>query len=267
MKYSFLALGAALVSVPALAHHEHIVSGVGYFTSPMALIVLALAAMFGLGCLTRSMKKVLLGSGVLLAATPALAHHPLGGMPMETFTQGLLSGVGHPILGFDHLFFIALVGIVAVFTCKRYVAPAAYIGAMLVGCLLMYAGVALPAKEVFIGLSLLVLGGLALSGRTPALVPVIGLFALFGLFHGSAFGDSIAAQEGGAGMAVLVGYLIGLGAVQYLIALGSGWITENVWKASNAAAMQPRIAGAMVAGVGLFLTLENIEGPLLAAIF
>ena len=186
---------------------------------------------------------------------------------METFTQGLLSGVGHPVLGFDHLFFIALVGIVAVFTSKRYVAPAAYIGAMLIGCLLMYSGVALPAKEVVIGLSLLVLGGVALSGRAPGLVPVIGLVAVFGLFHGSAFGDSIAAQEGGAGMTVLLGYLIGLGVIQYLIALASGWVTENVWKASSAAALQPRLAGAMVAGVGLFLTLEIIEGPLLNAIF
>ena len=66
---------------------------------------------------------------------------------------------------------------------------------------------------------------------------------------------------------MLAGYLIGLGVIQYLIALASGWMTENVWKATSPAAIQPRLAGAMVAGVGLFLTLESIEGPLLTAIF
>ena len=38
-----------------------------------------------------------------LAALPALAHHPMGGTTPTTFMQGLLSGIGHPILGLDHL--------------------------------------------------------------------------------------------------------------------------------------------------------------------
>ena len=36
----------------------------------------------------------------IMSAVPAFAHHPLGGLPMETLTDGLLSGVGHPGLGF-----------------------------------------------------------------------------------------------------------------------------------------------------------------------
>ena len=34
------------------------------------------------------------------------AHHPLAGKEMTTFLDGLLSGLGHPILGIDHFFFI-----------------------------------------------------------------------------------------------------------------------------------------------------------------
>ena len=46
------------------------------------------------------MKKFTLSLITLaLTVTPALAHHPLGGMPMETFAHGVLSGVGHPLLG------------------------------------------------------------------------------------------------------------------------------------------------------------------------
>lgn len=209
------------------------------------------------------MKKFLYSAIAILAVSApgaALAHHPLGGMPMETFAHGLLSGIGHPLLGFDHLLFVALVGVAALFTGKRYAAPAAYIAAMLVGCFAMSMGVGLPAKEIVIGLSLLVLGGIVLSGTALRLVPALAIFAAFGLFHGSAFGDSMANQEAAAGTQVLVGYLLALGVVQYAIALLSGWFVGNVLNAVSAGSVQARLAGAVVAGAGLLLTLENAEG-------
>ena len=76
------------------------------------------------------MKKLLTACLLALCATPALAHHPLDGAPMETFAHGLMSGVGHPLLGFDHLFFIAAVGIAAMFTGYRYTAPFGYLAGM-----------------------------------------------------------------------------------------------------------------------------------------
>jgi hypothetical protein len=119
------------------------------------------------------MKKLLIAGAAALAASPALAHHPLNGMPMETLAHGLMSGVGHPVLGFDHLFFVALMGVAAVFTGHKLLAPAAYIGAMLAGCALIYAGVALPAVEGVIVASLIVLGGIVLSGRGLGLTPAL----------------------------------------------------------------------------------------------
>lgn len=208
------------------------------------------------------MKKPLIAA-LALTATPALAHHPLGGLPMETFTHGLMSGVGHPVLGFDHLFFVIAVGVLSLFTAQRLLTPAAYIGAMLVGCGLMYAGVALPMTELVIVASLIVAGGMLATGRSFGAVPVLGLFALFGLFHGSAFGGSIAGQEGGIGGAVLLGYLIGLGAVQYAIALAAGWVAATLG-AGSAASVNARLVGAAVAGVGIFLALEAVEGPIVA---
>lgn len=210
------------------------------------------------------MKKLGLAAAGVFAGSPALAHHPLGGLPMETFAHGLLSGVGHPVLGFDHLFFVALMGVAAVFTGHKLLAPVAYIGAMLLGCVLMYAGIALPLTEGVIVASLIVLGGIVLSGRGLALTPALAIFAAFGLFHGSAFGGSIAGQEGGVGGAVLVGYFIGLGVIQYAIAVGAGWVAEKVLGATTASAVNARLAGAMVAGVGVFLALEIVEGPIVA---
>ena len=205
-----------------------------------------------------------IAAAATLAATPALAHHPLDGMPMETFAHGLLSGLGHPVLGFDHLLFVVGAGVAAALAGVRMSGPAAYVAAMLAGCALMAAGVGLPAKEVVIALSLLAVGGLVASGRTAGAPATLALLAAFGAFHGSAFGDSIAAQEGGAGGAVLAGYLIGLGALQYAIALAAGFAVTRI--AGAATAPNARVAGALVAGAGLLLTLEAAEGPALAAL-
>ena len=131
------------------------------------------------------MKKYLIAAGaLLLASTPALAHHPLGGLPMETISHGLLSGIGHPVLGFDHLFFIALVGVAALYTGRRYLTPAVFIVAMLAGTLAMSLGTGLPAAEIVVGFSLLVLGTAVLSGRALTVAAAVLLFGVFGLFHG-----------------------------------------------------------------------------------
>lgn len=210
------------------------------------------------------MKRILLAAAAALGATPALAHHPLAGEPMTTFAHGLLSGVGHPVLGFDHLFFVAAMGVAALWTGQRLLAPLAYVAAMMAGVALVYAGGALPLVEPVIVLSLLVLGAVAMSGRALGLTPAVVLFAGFGLFHGAAFGEPIGGVEAAAGGAVLTGYLLSLAVTQYAIALGAGLIAARVLGASSAASVNARMAGAAVAGVGVFLALELIEGPVVA---
>jgi urease accessory protein len=212
------------------------------------------------------MKRILATAALALTATPALAHHPLAGAPMETFTHGMLSGVGHPILGFDHLFFIIAVGIAAVYTGRGLMAPLGYIGGMLGGVALILGGVALPAVELVIALSLLIVGAILMSGRGLSLAPAMGLFALLGLFHGWAFGGSLAGQEAGVGGAVILGYLIGLAAIQWLVAIGAGYAMQKVWGAVSADAIQSRMAGGVVAGVGAFLVLEAAEGAAFTAL-
>jgi len=210
--------------------------------------------------------KFATAAGLTAVASPALAHHPLAGAPMETMVHGMLSGVGHPILGFDHLAFVVLVGIAAAFTGQTLKAPLGYVGGMLLGCLLMMAGVALPFAEVVIGASLLVMGYVVLSGRQMSMQTVLLAFGAFGLFHGTAFGESIVGQEAGYGFGVAFGYLLGLGVAQYLIAIFAGFIMTKVAKTTEVTAVEARLAGAVIAGIGLFLTLENAEGAAFAAL-
>jgi urease accessory protein len=211
------------------------------------------------------MKKLLTAAAVL-APTAALAHHPLGGLPMTTFAEGVLSGVGHPLLGFDHLAFVLAMGVAAAFTAQRLLTPLAYIAAMALGTLAVSLGVTLPLAEIGIVASLLVLGGLVASGRTLGTGLALTLFAGFGLFHGAGFAGSITGQEGGASALVLTGYLLGLAAIQYAIALAAGLLARRVLGATEAMATNARLIGAGVAGVGAFLALEIIEAPLVAMI-
>ncbi len=212
----------------------------------------------------KEMKK-LLTTVFALAATPALAHHPLAGAPMETFTHGVLSGVGHPILGFDHLFFIVAVGIAAAFTGRALTAPLGFVAGMLGGCFLVMGGVALPAVELVIAASLVIAGAVLMSGRALSLVVCMALFGALGVFHGWAFGATLTGQEGGVGGMVVLGYLIGLAATQWAIAVGAGWAISRLG-AMAADAMPARLAGGVVAGAGAFLVLEAAEGAAFAAL-
>jgi len=199
-----------------------------------------------------------------LFATPALAHHPLAGAEMTTFAHGVLSGVGHPILGFDHLFFVIAVGVVAALSGRLTTAPLGYIAGMLGGIALITNGVALPYVEFVIAGSLIILGGLAASGRGMTAPVAMALFAGAGLFHGWAFGETLTGQESGMGAAVLFGYLLGLVAVQYVLSVAAGWLaTRGIESATD---IKPRLAGAVVAGVGMTFFLEGAETAIFSSL-
>ncbi|MZR29341.1 HupE/UreJ family protein [Sneathiella litorea] len=186
----------------------------------------------------------------------AYAHHPMGGATPNTFMEGLLSGIGHPIIGIDHLAFVILVGLAAVFLTRKYMAPLAFILGTVAGCLLIANGASLPFAELVITGSVILLGALVMSGRKIPSSLYVAIFAIAGLFHGGAYGEAIVGAENTA----LAAYLIGFAAIQYSIALGAGFVAEKLWHATEAAATKPRIAGAVAAGVGIAFFVENVEG-------
>ncbi|MCC2653974.1 MAG: urease accessory protein UreJ [Microvirga sp.] len=83
----------------------------------------------------------------IAAATPALAHHPMGGMIPATFTQGLLSGLGHPVIGLDHLAALVGVGLVASRFARGLTLPVFWIVAMAAGVGVHLASANLPYAE------------------------------------------------------------------------------------------------------------------------
>lgn len=188
-----------------------------------------------------------------LLAAPALAHHPLDGAPMQGFADGLMSGVGHPVLEFDHLFFVLVMGVAATLSGAGLRGIAGSVAAMLTGCLLVSFGAGLPIQEAVIALSLVTLGLLVAAQKALSAHVLTLLFAGFGLFHGGAFAAALTGQEGAAATPVLLGYLLGLGTTQVVLALAA---------AQAARRLQPmtlRLGSAMVAGAGVLLVLETAE--------
>ncbi len=201
------------------------------------------------------MKKLSLAALFAVLSTPAFAHHPMSGKTPSTLFEGLLSGIGHPVLGLDHLAFVIGVGLAAVLIGSRFALPLFFIIATLAGTGLHLMAFDLPAVEFVISLSVAAVGLLLITGRMAPFAVFAGLFAIAGLFHGHAYGEAIF----GAETTPVVAYLAGFGITQYAIAVVSGLVIVNgLGKAADMASNIPaRIGGGMVAGAGLLLVGEK----------
>ena len=127
--------------------------------------------------------KALIALALLLSPALAFAH------PGHD-QSGLLAGLSHPLSGLDHLLAMLAVGLWAAQQqgAARWALPMAFVGSLLAGGLLGFAGLQLPWLETGIAGSLLALGLLvAVAARLPLAV-ALGLTSLFGLCHGVAHG-------------------------------------------------------------------------------
>ena len=193
---------------------------------------------------------------ILATANSAFAHHPLGGEVPQTMLHGFLSGVGHPVIGFDHLAFVIGVGLIAAFHKNRVVMPAGFVVGTMIGTMLTLAAVTLPLAEIVITGSVVAAGIVAMRGKLTEMMPATVVAGAAGLFHGWAYGAAVV----GAETTPLIAYLAGFGLVQMGIAIGTGMLAHKIWKSVSVDALQPRLAGALVAGVGLAYLVENVEG-------
>ena len=88
----------------------------------------------------------------LSAGAPASAHHMMGGEVPATAWQGLLSGLGHPIIGVDHLAFIVGVGLIS-HLVGLLTLPLLFLAGTVLGCFLHLQGYDLASSELAIALS------------------------------------------------------------------------------------------------------------------
>jgi len=186
----------------------------------------------------------------LVLGTPALAHHPFGGNTPTNALQAFLSGVGHPVIGLDHLAFVIAAGLIAAIFNRGLFIPVVLVMTSLLGTLMHLGNINLPASEIVISASVVVFGlFLAMKNSLPSGI-IIALVAIAGLFHGYAYGEAIV----GAGMSSLLAYLIGFSAIQMLIAIGFYLLAKKIGANCDAKPLKLRFAGFILAGMGVALT-------------
>ncbi|MBY6261905.1 HupE/UreJ family protein [Azospirillum sp. 412522] len=161
------------------------------------------------------MKRFPLASAILLAGLvlPAVADAHTFGAHDAGFAHGFL----HPVGGWDHLLAMVAVGLWAAQRggAALWALPATFVTAMIGGGLLGMAGIELPAVELGIAGSVIVLGALIAAQSRLALPVSMAAVALFALFHGHAHGVEMpeAAQPilYGLGFALATALLHGAG--------------------------------------------------------
>ena len=182
----------------------------------------------------------------LLAASPALAHHPSGGKLPSTFAEGFMSGIGHPVIGIDHLAFVVAIGLLAALSKKLgLLIPVAFVAATALGTVIHLQSINLPVPELIISASVLVMGIFLAQEKQVNWVIITALGAIAGIFHGYAYGESIV----GAETTALGAYLLGFCSIQLIISAIAFYIGRSIIK-STKPSLWLRFAGFTISGIG-----------------
>jgi urease accessory protein len=186
-------------------------------------------------------------------AEPAFAHHLMGGRMPATFSDGLLSGLGHPIIGLDHFAAVVAVGCLAAAHRSAVALAVGFVLAMIAGVALHVQGATVPGADLLVALTVIALGALMLRRRAMPASGALALFAGVGLVHGYALGESIY----GAEPTPLYAYLIGLAFIQGAVTLAAmsaaRMLTQNFTELARL-----RLIGAGIAGVGLAVFMQQV---------
>ncbi len=166
--------------------------------------------------------------------------------PMISTGSGLLSGLLHPVLGFDHLLAMIAVGLLSVQLGARHVwtLPAAFVVFLMVGGLMGLSGIPLIQVEGIIAASVLILGAAIASDTGIASKFAYPMVAIFAIFHGHAHGEEVPNLENPA--SYVLGFMVA-SALLHLLGVGIGLIART--KRSRA------LLGAACAGIGVHMIL------------
>ena len=191
---------------------------------------------------------------ILIPAFPVLAHHPNGGTTPSNFIEGFLSGLGHPVIGIDHLVFVVAIGLLAALSKKSgMIIPLAFVIATAIGTGIHLQSVNLPAPELIISASVLAMG-IFLAQKNQANFTLLGTIgAIAGIFHGYAYGESIV----GAETTALVAYLLGFCGIQLGISAIAFYLGKSIINQPNKSSLLLRFAGFTISGIG-FAFLSNL---------
>lgn len=178
-------------------------------------------------------------------APDVLAH--AGGEAGSDMGGALFVGLAHPFGGIDHLLAMFAVGLWAATQGRQavWLAPVGFVSGLSLGG--SFGMMALPsfiAVEPGIRLSLVVIGLALVWGGRVGLPVLLALVGGFGFCHGYAHGRELGAGQSPLGYGL--GFVIGSASLHFAGVLAA--------LAANGLKLPLRLAGAMVAGVGVSLS-------------
>ena len=181
-----------------------------------------------------------------LASTSVLAHP---GHPESLMSASMSFGAGfsHPFSGVDHLLAMLAVGLWAAQNKRSamWVLPLAFPLMMVVGALLAFSGMSIPAAESGIAASVAVLGLLiAFAVRMPLWASTV-VVSLFAVFHGYAHGSELPHGSSAA--------LYGIGFVLATALLHAAGLGLGLFAGKQMADKMVRVDGIGIAAVGAYL--------------
>ena len=146
----------------------------------------------------------MLGCVLLLPPELALAHE---GEP----SGGFVSGFTHPMFGLDHVLAMVAVGLWGsqLGPPAVWLLPVAFPLVMALGGFCGLIGLPIPAVEIGVAASAVVLGAMVFLQARPKLPVALFLVALFAIFHGYAHGTEL--PPGESGVLYSLGFVIGTG--------------------------------------------------------
>jgi urease accessory protein len=138
-------------------------------------------------------------------AGPVLAHSA------EGLAGGFASGFLHPIAGWDHVIAMVAVGLWGAFLGRPavWVLPVVFPLVMAMGGALGVLGVPLPAVEIGIATSAIVLGAMVAFAARPPLAVAAVIVGAFAVFHGHAHGTEL--PEAASPIVYSLGFVIATG--------------------------------------------------------
>lgn len=161
---------------------------------------------------------------------------------------GFVSGLFHPVLGFDHLLAMLSVGIVSAQIGGRsiWTVPLMFVSVMGLGGFLGMQNVPLPGVEYGIALSVLLLGlAVARGKRVHPLLAHLGV-AFFAVFHGHAHGAEV--PEMASPLIFSLGFLLGTATI-HLAGVSLGLVSRVIRNGPETL----RYVGAGIAGIGVYI--------------
>jgi urease accessory protein len=190
-------------------------------------------------------------AAIAILAEPAFAHHVMGGRMPATFGEGILSGLGHPVIGLDHFAAVVAVGCLAAAHRQGAALAVAFVVAMMCGVAVHLQAVTVPAAEILVAVSVILLGAILLRRSDLPSSGALALFVVVGLIHGYALGESIF----GAEPTPVYAYLLGLAVIQSAIALAAMGVARMLLRSD---VVKLRLIGAGIAGIGLAVLVQQI---------